>query len=76
MDEVLLDPIRKFLRRPDTYTTMEDLVHEAMWSWAYECDQDYEWYYSYERFLNDANELGLLFTEDGRDWDYEPGRGR
>lgn len=75
MDEVLLDPIRKFIRRPDTHTTMEQLVREALWHWVYECDRDYEWYYSYERFLEEAEQLGLLFTEDGRDWDYEPGPG-
>lgn len=76
MDDVLLSPIRRFLQRPRIHTTMEDLVHEAMWNWVYECDRDYEWYYSYERFLDEAEELGLLFTEDGSEWDYEPGRGR
>lgn len=76
IDEVLLKPIRQFLRRPDTNTTMEDLVHEALWNWVYECDRDHEWYYSYERFLDEAAELGLLFAEDGSEWDYEPGRGR
>lgn len=76
MDEVLLDPIRQFLKRPDTYTTMKDLVHEALWGWVCECDRDYDWYYSYERFLEEATELGLLFTEDGREWDYGPDQGR
>lgn len=76
MDEALLDPIRQFLKQPDTYTTMEDLVHEALWSWVYDCDRDFEWYYSYERFLEEADELGLLFTEDGNEWTYEPEQGR
>lgn len=76
MDEVLLDPIRRFLRRPDTYTTMEDLVREALSAWVHECERDHEWYFSFERFLEEAAELGLRFTEDGREWDYEPGRGR
>ena len=76
IDEALLAPIRQFLRQPDTYTTMEDLVHEALWGWVYECDRDYEWYYSYEHFLEEAAELGLLFTEDGSEWAYDPDQGR
>ena len=73
MDEALLDPIREFLRCPSKDVTMEDLVDEALQAWVTDCDKDYEDYFSFERFKEEAEDMGWLFSEDGNEVEY--GRG-
>lgn len=67
IDEALLDPFRDFLKHPKEDTTLEDLVHNALWNWVSTCHQDFEDYYSFEGFQETAEELDWKFTEDGND---------
>lgn len=40
MDEVLLDPLRAFLRRPDS-RCFEQLLSDCLWGWVRACRDDW-----------------------------------
>lgn len=50
MDDVLLQPIHDFIKKPLKYKhwTMEDLLQDCLNSWLIACDEDYEYCQSRE----------------------------
>ena len=67
-DEWLLDPIRKFIERPDTTSTMQDLCDEAGANWAKVYLEDWEHTYTDEAITENCEANQYEFTEDGQFW--------
>lgn len=64
-DDDILDPVYKFLSKPDERTTFEDLMHDCFQSWVRACEADLEASQSFERFKEDAEANEWTFTEEG-----------
>lgn len=66
MDEALLDPIRKFMERPDPRKTYQELINDCLESWVAAWKEDWEHTYTDESIkqLILANEYE--FTENGK----------
>src|SRR5690606_35171268 len=67
MDEVLLDPIRRFLKRPNQDTSLRALIEESLHSWLHACEEDHDEWFSWEAFEQEAEELNMVFSADGRE---------
>ena len=67
MDEALLDPIRRFLERPDQDTSLRDLIEDSLNSWLHACERDHDDWFSREMFEREAEDLGMVFSADGRE---------
>lgn len=67
MDEDLLDPIRRFLKRPEQDTSLRDLIEDSLNSWLHACEKDHEYWFSWEAFEQEAEELNMVFSEDGNE---------
>src|SRR5690606_34647261 len=65
MDEALLDPIRRFLERPERDTSLRDLVEESLNAWLHACERDHDDWFSRDMFEQEAEDLGMVFSADG-----------
>ncbi len=65
MDEVLLDPLRAFMARPDTSLEYPELLRQCLESWVHACARDYEYQQSEESFIESAQANEWYFTQDG-----------
>jgi len=65
IDNSLLDPIWKFMEKPDN-TTFYNLVDACLDSWLKDCNDDYEYCTSMEYFVEDMESNGIMFDESGR----------
>lgn len=66
MDCYLLDPILKFLKRPDERTTFRSLMKDCFNGWTRGCEKDLEDASSFERFKEEAEDNKWLFRENGK----------
>lgn len=64
-DEYLLDPIYKFIARPDASVDMEDLLTDCFGEWVKYCNQDVEYAHSMEAFKESAEANEYEFDENG-----------
>lgn len=66
MDDIILDPIYKFMSNPSENITFYDLMQKCLNSWVNACNEDFDSYYSEENFkeLCEANEWEFL--SDGK----------
>lgn len=64
-DEDLLDPMREYIKNPDSETTLQELVNKCCERWVKSYVQDWEFAYSEEGIIEliEANEY--QFTENG-----------
>jgi hypothetical protein len=69
MDNEILDPVYKFLEKPDE-TTFEDLMRDCAESFFKACVTDHAWSLSMEYFVDEAENNDWEYTEDGREWNY------
>lgn len=65
MDEVLLDPLRKFLRRPDGRCYSE-LLADCLWAWVRACRDDWSSLLEDEAVAETIEANGWEFTAEGR----------
>lgn len=65
IDDCLLSPIRKFLKKPYN-TSYRDLMEECLNEWLYACEADYEETQSEEYILETMRANDYMFTEDGK----------
>jgi len=66
MDEEILRPIREFLKKPEEHIAFEYLLKDCLESWVWACQKDYEECTSFEYFLQESEENGLLYDKYGR----------
>lgn len=64
MDEDILQPMYKFIDKPDD-RNFKDLIEDCLHSWATACDKDYDHCNSMEYFIDHAQGNDYEFTEDG-----------
>lgn len=65
IDNVLLDPIWEFLKKPDS-RTFKDLMGDCLHKWVHTCEDDFEACQTKEYFLDLAQANDMEYTEDGR----------
>lgn len=65
MDEVILEPIYKFLEKPIKGTTFEDLLQDCFSAWIKACDEDIEFQNSEEYIAEHFEANNMEFEEDG-----------
>ena len=66
MDNELLDPMWKFLDKPDKHTDFDDLLRSCFDSWITACEKDIEWQNSDEYISEHLIANEYEFTADGR----------
>ncbi|MEG6569118.1 hypothetical protein [Thermoanaerobacterium thermosaccharolyticum] len=64
MDEAILGPIYKFLKKPEDIT-FYTLIRRCLNSWLDACRDDYENYFSFRNFLDIASINEYEYTENG-----------
>lgn len=64
-DDFILKPIYEFLRKPDKYTNFKDLMNDCVDSFFSYCQNDLEYYNSYENFEDVSRSNGLEYLESG-----------
>lgn len=64
MDEEILEPIYKFLKKPEDIT-FYTLIRRCLNSWLDACRDDYEKYFSFRNFLDIASINEYEYTENG-----------
>lgn len=67
-DNDILDPIWKFLKKPDETTTFESLLDDCLQSWLNECEKEDEYRSSKEAFAETCEANEWLFTKEGKQW--------
>jgi hypothetical protein len=65
LDESLVDPIRKFMKKPDS-RSFQDLIDDCLTQWATDVVKDIEHYYSEESAIESIIANEYEFTENGR----------
>lgn len=65
IDNSLLDPMWKFMEKPDS-STFHDLIEECLGSWVKDCESDYEHSASEESFIEDCAANDWMFDKQGR----------
>ncbi len=65
IDYSLLEPIRSFIARPKLNTTVEDVLRDCVESWRIAYQNEEEYNFSEERFIEDCDANEWLFTEAG-----------
>ena len=65
IDNSLLDPIWKFMDKPDN-RTFKDLLEDCFNEWVKDCDQDYEYSTSMEFFIEECGSQNWSFDENGK----------
>jgi hypothetical protein len=66
MDEEIIDPIYKYLEKPNKYTSFYDLMNDCLQSWLVACNKDFEYAYSEEAFIEDSEANERLYFESGK----------
>jgi hypothetical protein len=69
IDNSLLDPIWKFMDNPDN-RSFKDLLDDCFGEWVKDCEEDYEFSTSMERFVEEAHEMEWMYDEKGRMVEY------
>lgn len=65
MDDNLMDPIHKFIEKPDS-RTLEDLLSECLWTWIHACQSEVEHQNSFEYFKDAAEINEWEFDQHGK----------
>lgn len=68
IDEELLEPIREFLKKPNSDLTYQDLMNECLQKWVKDFQDEEEYAYSDEAIKEDLEVNDLEFLEDGREY--------
>ena len=66
VDMDILEPIYKFIKKPDESVSFADLLNDCLWSWIYACRSDYEAYFSRESAEENIRINEYTFTLDGK----------
>lgn len=66
IDDDILEPVYKFLKKPCKHTNFKDLMRECLEKWLSACIRDYEAYFSEENFMEMCESNGWEFFEDGK----------
>lgn len=66
MDDSILDPIYKFLAKPDKNTDFMGLMNECANAWSKAMDDDDEWQNSIEHFAEECEANEYEFDEHGK----------
>lgn len=73
IDHDILKPLLDFVGDrliKDSDYSMSDLVDDCLQSWADAAGAAHEWAHSKERFIEESEERGTLFYEEGRIYDW------
>ena len=68
MDNEILDPIYKFLDKPDENCDFKQLMSRCLNAWIEACDNDYQYCTSMEYFIEESQANDWEYTEDGRQY--------
>lgn len=64
-DDVIMQPIHDFIKKPSTHT-FEDVINDCFSAWVKACSDDVEYQNSMESFIESCNANGYTFTEYGK----------
>lgn len=65
LDNVILEPIYNFLKKPKDYITFYDLMVKCLDAWVKECSKDYQYCTSMEYFIELSRINGWEYRENG-----------
>jgi hypothetical protein len=65
MDDVLIDPLLKFIKNPEEHISMEDLLSDCLQSWVFACRDDHESTQTMEYFKEMSDVNGWTYEENG-----------
>ena len=65
LDDIILGPIFDFIDHPVDGPSLSDLVRKGISKFNRAVEEDYEYYYSMERFLEECDMNEYRFLEDG-----------
>ena len=68
VDNDILDPIYKFLKKPDENTTFYNLIEECLYSWIDSYNIDYDYHTSFEYFKEECENNSIMFYSDGSEF--------
>ena len=71
-DEDIMEPLYRFIRRPDNHSTLESLLDACFQSWLRGYSEDFECWLSDEAISQEIVERGTVFYGDGRIHSPEP----
>jgi hypothetical protein len=60
-----LEPIAKFMQKPDQNTTFEELINDCFHSWCNGVQSDYDYWLSEDSIIEDITANMHQFTEEG-----------
>lgn len=66
VDMGILEPILKFMQKPDKHTTLYDLIGSCFDSWVKACVNDVQYQNSMECFIESCQANNYTFTESGK----------
>ena len=72
LDNVILQPILDFIKSPNNTTTFKNLLCKCVRKFLEAAQDDFDSYYSKEYAIDDYNNRGSLFFEDGSVYDLDP----
>jgi hypothetical protein len=67
-DEALLDPLRAFLRRPDTTSTVADVFQRCAEAWAHGWQSEIESQYEDDTIRQELSDRDMLYLENGEEF--------
>lgn len=70
MDDVLLDPIFAFMKKPVASTTMRDLLEDCFDAWGKACSKQLEYQSSEDKFKEDTIANEWEYTKHGKQVQY------
>lgn len=68
MGEIITQPIRDFLNKPDG-RNIEDLIQDCIDNWLETCKKDVQFHFSLEHFEEKAGDMGWRFLSNGEIWE-------
>lgn len=66
IDNDILEPVYRFIKKPSNYTTFQDMLHECGETWLKACREDYEYCSSIEAIGEDFEANEYEFDEHGK----------
>lgn len=71
-DDGIMEPLYKFMARPDNHSCLEDLLAACFDAWVRGYQTDYEYWLSEESVCEDITEHGIVFYQNGEVYSWDP----
>lgn len=71
-DDDIMEPLYRFIARPDRHASLESLLETCFRSWVCGYHADFEYWLSEDAVREEIIERGVVFFEDGRVYSSDP----